>query len=382
MQFSDLMKTFLPRITHLGIVTRDGSKLRYVPQELQNDKEIVIAAVKQNGWALQFASPTLQDDKEVVKAAITQCCFAFQYASSRLCNDKEIVITAVAECGSNLKHASSTLKDDKEVVTAAIAKNGNYLEYASKRLQDDKELAIEACKRGSNASLYISPRLKEDIDVIFANVQNSYMYFKHLSEELRSNREYVLAVVKYCGKKLQYASEELKSDRLLVLASCQNKYREGGMFYTRDEKTKYKKKRARLYYPGFVKNEYGTDLYNRDSGFPFASPELRSDEKIVAFAMLQSHGFAYCYATEKIRAMGIYNFIQKQIEQIRSQSCTIILSRVTKFPDIVVDIITSYYGNPYTIELVRRWLVIKKHHEDVGEILRRKMFKDRLRLNL
>ena len=40
--------------------------LQFATKELQNDKEVVIQAVKQKGESLQFASKELQADKEVV----------------------------------------------------------------------------------------------------------------------------------------------------------------------------------------------------------------------------------------------------------------------------------------------------------------------------
>ncbi len=37
--------------------------------DFKNDKEVVLAAVKQNGYALQYASPDLKNDKDVRTAA-------------------------------------------------------------------------------------------------------------------------------------------------------------------------------------------------------------------------------------------------------------------------------------------------------------------------
>ena len=41
-------------------------------KELQADKQIVLAAVRENGYALRFATKELQADKEVVLAAVQQ----------------------------------------------------------------------------------------------------------------------------------------------------------------------------------------------------------------------------------------------------------------------------------------------------------------------
>ena len=48
--------------------------LQYASAEMKNDKEVVLAAVKQDGYSmsLQYASADLKNDKEVVLAAVKQ----------------------------------------------------------------------------------------------------------------------------------------------------------------------------------------------------------------------------------------------------------------------------------------------------------------------
>ena len=47
----------------------DGYGLQYASDEMKDDKEVVLAAVKQNSWLLYYASNRLLDNKEVVLAA-------------------------------------------------------------------------------------------------------------------------------------------------------------------------------------------------------------------------------------------------------------------------------------------------------------------------
>lgn len=46
--------------------------LQYASEELQSDREVVLAAVSQNGQALKYVSKELESDKEVVMAAFSQ----------------------------------------------------------------------------------------------------------------------------------------------------------------------------------------------------------------------------------------------------------------------------------------------------------------------
>jgi hypothetical protein len=58
--------------------------LFFASDGLQADKDVVLAAVRQNGYSLQFAKEGLQADKEVVLAAVAQDETSFQFASKDL----------------------------------------------------------------------------------------------------------------------------------------------------------------------------------------------------------------------------------------------------------------------------------------------------------
>ena len=57
---------------------------------MKNEKEVVLAAVKQNGDALEYASEGMKNDKKVVLAALAQNGNALQFASEEMQNDKEV----------------------------------------------------------------------------------------------------------------------------------------------------------------------------------------------------------------------------------------------------------------------------------------------------
>ena len=53
----------------------------------QADREIVLAAVKQDGWSLKFASNGLKADREIVLVAVKQNGDALYYSPKALQND-------------------------------------------------------------------------------------------------------------------------------------------------------------------------------------------------------------------------------------------------------------------------------------------------------
>jgi hypothetical protein len=70
---------------------------------VENDKEVMLAAVKQNGRALRLASAELQNDKEVVLAAVKHDGQALRYASAELWKDKEVVKLVVKQKAENYR---------------------------------------------------------------------------------------------------------------------------------------------------------------------------------------------------------------------------------------------------------------------------------------
>jgi len=61
--------------------------LQFASNQLQNNKNIVIEAVKQNGLVLQLISNELKNDKDVVLQAVKQNGLSLKYASEELKND-------------------------------------------------------------------------------------------------------------------------------------------------------------------------------------------------------------------------------------------------------------------------------------------------------
>ena len=121
--------------------------IQHASNQLKNDKEVVLEAVKQDNSVLKYVSERLKNEKEVVLEAVKQDGCVLQYLSERLKNDKEVVLEAVKQQGYALKYTSERLKNDKEVVLEAINQNVFALKYASKRLENDKELVFLALKK-------------------------------------------------------------------------------------------------------------------------------------------------------------------------------------------------------------------------------------------
>ena len=192
---------------------------RVALDSFQQDREIVLAAVKQNGRSLQFAPEELRRDSEIVLAAVKQNGGAFEYAPEQLQEDRKFVLAVVKLNGGALQYASEVLQQDREVVLAAVKQNHDALEWASEELHRDREVVLASVKHYSTLLKYGTDEWKQDRDVVLAAVKQDGGALQYASKELRQDRDFLLTAVGLRGCALQFASDCFRADRGVVLAA-------------------------------------------------------------------------------------------------------------------------------------------------------------------
>ena len=85
-------------------------------------------------------APTQQDDRDVVIQAIKNWGPALMHASDEIKNDKIFVLLAISMPGRAFLHLEKKFYDDKEVLIKAMNNDVLSLFYASESLQHDFEL--------------------------------------------------------------------------------------------------------------------------------------------------------------------------------------------------------------------------------------------------
>jgi len=205
----------------LAAVTRDGSALEFASPELQNCRDVVLAAVTRNGSALEFASPELQDCRDVVLAAVTRNGSALEWASPELRGCRDVVLVAVAhdDDGYALKWASPELQGCRNVVLAAVAQRGKALEFASPEMQGYCDVVLAAVAQDGWALEFASPEMQGCRDVVLAAIAQTGRALKYASREMQGRRDVVFAAVSQDGSALRYASRELRGCRDVAFAA-------------------------------------------------------------------------------------------------------------------------------------------------------------------
>ena len=226
------LKIYLPKIAKgkdveiekaIRKVSANGEQLKNLDDKLKSNKEVVLAAVKQNERAFLYASENLKLDKEFILEAVKLNGAALSYIADNYKGDKEIVLAAVKQNGMVLNYATDKLKNDKEVVLTAVNKRGDALYYASDKLKDDKEIVLAAVKSNSLSLDDASERLKDDKEIVLAAVMFGAYALDYASERLKNDKEIVLAAVKQDGESLKFASKNLQSDKDVIKAAKSKK---------------------------------------------------------------------------------------------------------------------------------------------------------------
>ena len=89
-----------------------------------NNKNEVIAEIPNMYYMnLRYLSDELKDDKDVMYAAVKSNPNSFEFASDRLKDDEQLAIMAVSNgMGHLFKFVSERLKDNSSVVLAAVSR--------------------------------------------------------------------------------------------------------------------------------------------------------------------------------------------------------------------------------------------------------------------
>lgn len=160
--------------------------LKGASNEILEDREIVLNAVKNDGNNLHYIAKALQCDRQIVFEAVKSEKFAKDYDShgryfkldqnhlrgifNFFSNDRELFQHAVKKNGLLLEFASFEIQDNDEVVLSAVIESGTAIQYASQRLKSNKKIIVPAVSKNSKALYFIDREFRHDNEVIAAAI--------------------------------------------------------------------------------------------------------------------------------------------------------------------------------------------------------------------
>ena len=199
--------------------------LKWAPQAIRADRDVLRAAVERDGLALQYASPDLLADPEMVRAAVAKSGFALQFASEAPRADREIVQTAVLRDGAAFRYADEDLRADRSLLLDALSTHwsgaDSPLEYATADYRHDREVLHAAGRLKPCSSAfsyrYASPQLMASRDFVLEAVSICGSALAHAALPLRADREVARTALAQDGRAFMYLADALQTDRDFVL---------------------------------------------------------------------------------------------------------------------------------------------------------------------
>mmetsp|Transcript_78556 Transcript_78556/g.139368 ORF Transcript_78556/g.139368 Transcript_78556/m.139368 type:complete len:313 (-) Transcript_78556:142-1080(-) len=152
----------------LAAMRHEGNSLQLVSETLRNDRDVVRVALKTRARALEHASRTLRADKQLVMDAVSQDGLAVQYASSQLLSDVDVAAAAVKQNGYSLELLPSEIRSRRDVVILALQQQGEAFQFLADDLRNDRELVLMAVSCNSEALRWIPSTFLEEKEVVHA----------------------------------------------------------------------------------------------------------------------------------------------------------------------------------------------------------------------
>ncbi|HRW58162.1 MAG TPA: DUF4116 domain-containing protein [Chlamydiales bacterium] len=304
----------------------DRCDLKSITSSLQDDKEVVLAAVKRKPSNIEFASERLQNDIDILRVAISgyylqamkfitsrETALAmvklypqkfFSHANKSFSDDKDLMKIGMRSMRKGWRcfiYASERLKDDDELVSIAIRQDGSALKYASERLRDDEETVLAAVKQDPEALKYASERLKEDKDVSLAAIELNRYALRFVK-----NKEAIIATIKKDYNLWGLIGIKFKYHKDVIMALVE----QNGLRLKELDLWSFTRRKASVFgYSNVVFVEPGCLIYSEAAeravrqnalALGYTSPYLKADRDIVLAAVRQN-GLALRYASEDLK---------------------------------------------------------------------------------
>ena len=286
--------------------------IQHAHTSLKNNKSFLFEAIKVMPYILYDLEDYLKQDKEIVLAAVKQDGSIVRQIDESLKNDRDIILAAIEDYPYYFVKKHMFVKDNKEVVLKAVQYQGIYLEYASDTLKRDKEVVYEAVKQNGFAFKFVDEVLKKDRDFILKLSEVSKNFYHLLSKEFKKDREILVNTLKLDGCALLRADKSLRSDReltLMAVKTCPNviSYMGFNTEYWKDKEIILEAVKRQGELLAYAKNGFNADkevvreaLKNDPMALQYASKKLRADKKIVKLAV-EKIGTAMQFADDQLR---------------------------------------------------------------------------------
>lgn len=217
---------------HTKLDTVHIENINVLAKYYNNDKEIILEAVKQVPLSLQYASDELKNDKNIIFNALENNLISrtntdiFQYASDQIKNDKEFIIYLIQRnpsfCGI-IRYTSDQIRNDRDVMSRLLNDKADWMEFAGEKIKNDKEFILNGIERRPSLIKYASNELKSNKQFLLDSIKHNHQCFRYFNEELKSDKEFAKEAVKIHCFCFSDIDEKLKSDEEIINLALEQK---------------------------------------------------------------------------------------------------------------------------------------------------------------
>ena len=270
------------------IVVHDGCKINKFSDDIKNNPDVCILAIRSNPGSELFEtfSTEMKKNRDVVLEAVKFYPANYRKSSqAKAIRDDIDIIKATLKVGSMLEHMPKWVICDEELVTLAITNNPYAIKYASLGCQDSSNIANKILEvmgndsklAGSSAIRFLSSRIKDDYEFMERAVKINGSNFEYASDRLRADRNIFTSALinesnnkKYSVEIFEKSDVAFKSDRELIfnLIQIQGEVIEHVSYALRDD--------SEIAYHA-VKNDC--------MAFSYVSDRLKSDKDLMLVAL-------------------------------------------------------------------------------------------------
>lgn len=213
----DNKKEILKSFSKAKYKVRTEEFFKDAPVSLLSDELFIKCAVKIEGDVLKLCPQNLRNNKNIVLDAIKNNYRSIEYASDNLKKDRDIVLKSVkrnSSLYSNVLKFPEDLKNDIDFLKKMIFENANNIEFIPEKYADQQSLYLLAIKNSSSVidsinsvnnelPSYVIKEFKKNLkDYSFclnAVFENAYTY-EFLEESIKKDKSFISQLIVKLGK--------------------------------------------------------------------------------------------------------------------------------------------------------------------------------------
>lgn len=198
---------------------KQGKALKFLNTEMQKDLELVEIALTSDGEAFKFLPVELSTLDKLQDLSLETSAVAYQYLSDERKRDKKIIKKAISK-GLDIEEIPLDIRYEKSIVKHVMKVNPGIIQD-NDYLKDDEDAALNAVMQGSWMFPYISDRLKSDkafaLRFVETNGSKFKSIFKYFDDVIKDDKAIALTSMKFTnGKIFMELNDRLRADKELI----------------------------------------------------------------------------------------------------------------------------------------------------------------------